>query len=142
MSDVHLENKPQQTDDYESWAIKAGATKYFPMGDYTPYIGGYGGFKHVDEMDVDLKFNAVALTVTGFKFYGSTNTGFFGFHTGINTIVDMEGAPVSLGVRARLDYTPELSNDNSDLDLLTAGTVNNAGGGVDFGLTAHLSILF
>ena len=52
------------------------------------------------------------------------------------------GALVSLGVRGRLDYTPELSNDNSDLDLVSAGAVNDAGGGVDFGLTAHLSIPF
>ncbi len=129
-------------ENYNSWALKIGATKHFPMGDYTPYIGGYGGFKHVNEMKLDLKFNAVALTATGIKFYDATNTGFFGFHTGVNTNVTMGGTPVSLGIRARLDYTPELNNDNSDLDLLGAGTVNDAGGGVDFGLTAQVTIPF
>ncbi len=48
-------------DDYNSWALKIGATKYFPMGDYTPYVGGYGGFKHVDDMKVKLTLSTAVL---------------------------------------------------------------------------------
>ncbi len=129
-----------QMDDYNSWAIKVGATKYFPMGDYTPYVGGYGGFKHVDNMKFKLKFNTANVTSGKIKFYDSTNTGFFGFHTGVNRGFTMGSTPLVVGVRARLDYTPELNNDNTDLDLVGAGKANDAGGGVDFGLTAQLSI--
>jgi hypothetical protein len=129
-------------DDYSSWAIKAGATKYFPMADFTPYVGGYAGFKHVDEMKFKLKFITAAVQTGKIKFYNSTNTGFFGFHTGVNKKISMGGTPVSLGIRARLDYTPELNNDNSDVDLLGAGKTNDAGGGVDFGLTGQLSVPF
>ena len=129
-------------DDYNSWAIKAGATKYFPMADFIPYFGGYAGFKHVDKMQFKLKFITAAVETGKINFYKSTNTGFFGFHTGVNKNIAIGGTPVALGVRARLDYTPQLNNDNSDVDLVGAGDTNNAGGGVDFGLTAQLSIPF
>ena len=129
-------------DDYNSWAIKVGATQYFPMGDYTPYVGGYGGFKHVDDMDATLTHSTTGAGSLKVKFYDSTGTGFFGFHTGVNTSVTMGGTPVSLGVRARLDYTPELDGDDADADLIGLGGSNDAGGGVDFGLTAQLSIPF
>ena len=115
------------------------------MGDYTPYVGGYGGFKHVDDMKVKLTLSTAGAGSAKIKFYDSTNTGFFGFHTGVNTIVDMEGTPVSLGVRARLDYTPELDGDDADVGTAAvtgAADTNDAGGGVDFGLTAQLSIPF
>jgi hypothetical protein len=129
-------------DDYDSWAIKVGATKYFPMASFTPYIGGYGGFKHIDEMKVKLTINTA--NVSGkIKFYDSTNTGFFGFHTGANKSVMAGNMPINLGIRARLDYTPELNGDDADTGLLTGGAkTNEAGGGVDFGLTAQLSIPF
>ena len=129
-------------DDYNSWAIKAGATKYFPMGDYTPYIGGYGGFKHVDNIKFTLNFITANVSTGKIKFYDSTNTGYFGFHTGVNRDFTMGGNVATLGLRARLDYTPELDNDDSDIGLVGAGSVNDAGGGVDFGLTAQLSIPF
>ena len=129
-------------DDYNSWAIKAGVTKYFPMADFTPYVGGYAGFKHVDKIRFKLKFVTASVESGKIKFYDSTDTGFFGFHTGVNKNMTIGGALVSLGVRGRLDYTPELSNDNSDVDLVGAGKTNDAGGGVDFGLTAHLTIPF
>ena len=54
----------------------------------------------------------------------------------------MEGTPLTFRIRARLDYTPELDNDDSDIGLVCAGATNNAGGGVDFGLTGQLSIPF
>ena len=47
-----------------------------------------------------------------------------------------------MGIRARLDYTPELDNDDSDIGLVGAGGTNDAGGGVDFRLTGQLSIPF
>jgi hypothetical protein len=132
-----------EADDYNSWAIKVGATKYFPMGDYTPYVGGYGGFKHVDEMDVTLTHSTAGAGSLKINFYDSTNTGFFGFHTGVNRGFSMGGTPLVLGVRARLDYTPELNDDDTDLGgSFGVDGSNNAGGGVDFGLTAQLSIPF
>ena len=112
------------------------------MSSFTPYVGGYAGFKHVDEMKFTLKFNTVNVTTGKIKFNNSTNTGFFGFHTGVNKDLNIGGVPVLLGVRARLDYTPELSDDDGDLDLVGAGKVNDAGGGVDFGLTGQISIRF
>lgn len=129
-------------DNYNSWALKVGATKYFPMKNFTPYIGGYAGFKHVDDMKA--KLTIVNADVTGkIKFYDSTNTGFFGFHTGANKSFNVGNTPLTLGVRARLDYTPELDDDDSDTSLVTNGaSTNDAGDGVDFGLTAQLSIPF
>jgi len=129
-------------ENYKSWALKVGATKYFPMESFIPYVGGYAGFKHVDEMKFTLKFNTANVSSGKIKFYKATNNGFFGFHTGANKHLDAGGTPICIGVRARLDYTPELTNDNSDIDLVGAGSTNNAGGGVDFGLTAQLSIPF
>jgi hypothetical protein len=129
-------------DDYKSWALKVGATKYFPMQTFTTYAGGYAGFKHVDSMNV--KLTLVTADVSGtIKFYDATNTGFFGFHTGANKEIDLGGTALIMGVRARLDYTPELNDNDSDTSLVTNGSgTNNAGGGVDFGLTAQLSIPF
>ena len=76
------------------------------------------------------------------KFYDSTDTGFFGIHTGVNRDFTVGGTPLALGVRAQVDYTPELDGDDADADLVGLGGSNDAGGGVDFGLTAQLSIPF
>jgi hypothetical protein len=55
----------------------------------------------------------------------------------------MGGTPVSLGVRARLDYTPDLNDNDADTSLVTGGAAtNDDSAGVDFGLTAQLSIPF
>ena len=129
-------------DDYDSWDISVGATKYFPNPDFTPYIGGYAGYKHIDEMKFKLAFVTTGVSTGSIKFYNESDVGFFGFHTGINKNFNMEGTPLTFGIRARLDYTPELENDDSDIGLIGAGATNNAGGGVDFGLTAQLSIPF
>ena len=68
-------------DDYDSWDISVGATKYFPNPDFTPYIGGYLGYKHIDEMKV--KLTLVTANVDGkIKFYDDTDAGVFGIHTG------------------------------------------------------------
>ena len=58
-------------DDYNSWAIKAGVTKYFPMADFTPYVGGYAGFKHVDKIRFKLKFVTASVESGKIKFYDS-----------------------------------------------------------------------
>jgi|TARA_B100000959_G_C14830501_1_gene561700 hypothetical protein len=129
-------------DDYDSWDISVGATKYFSMADFTPYIGGYAGYKHIDEMKFKLSFVTTGVSTGSIKFYNESDVGFFGFHTGINKNFNMAGTPLTFGIRARLDYTPELDNDDSDVDLVGAGGTNDAGGGVDFGLTAQLSIPF
>ena len=129
-------------DDYDSWDISVGATKYFPNPDFTPYIGGYAGYKHIDEMKFKLSFVTTGVSTGSIKFYNESDVGFFGFHTGINKNFNMAGTPLNFGIRARLDYTPELDNDDSDIDLVGAGGTNDAGGGVDFGLTGQLSILF
>ncbi len=129
-------------DDYDSWDISVGATKYFSMADFTPYIGGYAGYKHIDEMKFKLSFVTTGVSTGSIKFYNESDVGFFGFHTGINKNFNMAGKPLTFGIRARLDYTPELDNDDSDVDLVGAGGTNDAGGGVDFGLTAQLSIPF
>ena len=60
----------------------------------------------------------------------------------INKNFNMAGTPLTFGIRARLDYTPELDNDDSDVGLVGAGGTNDAGGGVDFGFTGQLSIPF
>jgi hypothetical protein len=114
------------------------------MGDYTPYVGGYGGFKHIDKMDVTVKVRAAAgNTDFKIKYLDSTNTGFFGFHTGVNRGFTMGNTPLTLGVRARLDYTPDFNDDDSDIGGSVGGSkVNDTGSGVDFGLTAHLTIPF
>ena len=129
-------------DDYDSWDISVGATKYFSMADFTPYIGAYAGYKHIDEMKLKLSFVTTGVSTGSIKFYNESDVGFFGFHTGINKNFNMEGTPLTFGIRARLDYTPELENDDSDISLVGAGATNNAGGGVDFGLTGQLSIPF
>jgi len=129
-------------DDYDSWDISVGVTKYFSMADFTPYIGGYAGYKHIDEMKLKLSFVTTGVSTGSIKFYDDTDTAFFGFHTGINKNFNMAGTPLTFGIRARLDYTPELENDDSDIGLISAGATNNAGGGVDFGLTGHLSVPF
>ena len=129
-------------DDYDSWDISVGATKYFPNPDFTPYIGGYAGYKHIDEMKLKLSFVTTGVSTGSIKFYKDSASGFFGFHTGINTKFDMEGTPLTFVIRARLDYTQELENDDSDIGLIGAGATNDAGGGVDFGLTGQLSIPF
>ena len=130
-----------KADDYNSWAIKIGATKYFPMQMFTPYIGGYGGFKHIDEMDVTIKVNTAGVNDFKIKYLDSTNTGYFGFHTGANKEIDMGGTPATIGIRARLDYTPDF-NDDTDLGSGIGTDINDTGSGVDFGLTAQLSIPF
>ena len=129
-------------DDYNSWDISVGAAKYFPMADFTPYIGGYAGYKHIDEMKV--KLTLVTANVNGtIKFYDDTDVGVLGIHTGINKNFNMEGTPLTFGIRARLDYTPDLSDDDSDADLITGGSAtNDNSGGVGFGLTGQLSIPF
>jgi hypothetical protein len=132
-------------DDYNSWAIKIGATKYYPMGNFIPYIGGYGGFKHIDSMQMRLKFkvrSALNVESGNLNIYDETNTGFFGFHTGANKIIPWGTTPVSMGIRARLDWTPELDNDNSDLQKAGGGGANDTGSGVDLGLTVNMSIPF
>ena len=129
-------------DDYDSWDISVGATKYFPKADFTPYIGAYAGYKHIDEMKV--KLTLVTANVDGtIKFYDDTDTAFFGFHTGANKDFSVGGTPLTFGIRARLDYTPELSDNDSDTGLVTGGSAtNDNSGGVDFGLTGQLSIPF
>jgi hypothetical protein len=127
-------------DNYNSWAIKVGATKYLPMGDYIPYFGGYGGLKHVDKMDVTLTLSTVGAGSLKTKFYDSTNIGFFGFHTGVYRDFTTRGIPFFVGVRTRLDYTPELSYNYTDIWGL--GGVNDVGGGIDFGLTAQVLVPF
>ena len=130
-------------DDYNSWDISVGATKYFPMADFTPYIGGYAGYKHIDEMKLKLSFVTTGVSTGKIKFYNESDVAFFGFHTGINKNFNMAGTPLTFGIRARLDYTPDLSDDDSDAGLITGGSAtNDAGGGVDFGLTGQLSIPF
>ncbi len=131
-----------EADSYNSWAIKFGATKYFPMGDYTPYVGGYGGFKHIDSMDVTLTTSVAGSGSTKVKYLDSTSTGMFGFHTGVNTNVTMGGTPVSLGVRARLDYSGDFNDDDTDLGSGIGTNINDTGSGVDFGLTAQVTIPF
>ena len=129
-------------DDYNSWDISVGATKYFPMADFTPYIGGYAGYKHIDEMKVKLTLVTAGVDGT-IKFYDDTDTAFFGFHTGINKNFNMAGTPLTFGIRARLDYTPDLNDDDSSAGLITGGsTTNDDGGGVDLGLTGQLSVPF
>jgi len=112
------------------------------MADFTPYIGGYAGYKHIDEMKV--KLTLVTANVNGtIKFYDDTDVGVLGIHTGINKNFNMEGTPLTFGIRARLDYTPDLSDDDSDADLITGGSAtNDNSGGVGFGLTGQLSIPF
>ena len=129
-------------DNYNSWAIKVGATKYFPLGDYIPYVGGYFGLKHVDKMDMTLTFSTVG--AGGFKtnLYDSTNIGFFGFHTGVYRDFTTGGIPILVGVRTRLDYTPELIGNDTDTELIGLGVINDVGGGTDFGLTAHVLLTF
>ena len=126
-------------DDYDSWDISVGATKYFPNPDFTPYIGGYAGYKHIDEMKFKLTFETAGVSTGRIKFYDESDVGFFGFHTGITTKIYQT---LTFGIRARLDYTPELANNDVDIDLVGAGGTNDAGGGVDFGLTGQLSIPF
>ena len=129
-------------DDYDSWALKVGATKYFLMADFTPYIGGYAGYKHVDDMNA--KLTLVNANASGnIKFYDETDTGYFGIHTGINKSLILGGIPLDFGVRARLDYTPELDSNNSDTSLITGGNeTHDSDGGVDFGFSGQLSIPF
>ncbi|MBT5956491.1 MAG: hypothetical protein HOG97_07000 [Candidatus Marinimicrobia bacterium] len=130
-------------DDYDSWALKVGATKYFLMSNFTPYIGGYAGYKHVDDMNVKLTLASAANVSGNIKFYDETDTGYFGIHTGINKSLILGGIPLDFGVRARLDYTPELDSNNSDTSLIAGGNeTHDSDGGVDFGFTGQLSIPF
>ena len=130
-------------DDYDSWDISVGVTKYFSMADFTPYIGGYAGYKHIDEMKLKLSFVTTGVSTGSIKFYDDTDTAFFGFHTGINKNFNMAGTPLTFGIRARLDYTPDLNDDDSSAGLITGGaTTNDDGGGVDLGLTGQLSVPF
>ena len=93
-------------------------------------------------MKVKVTLNTASVDGT-IKFYDSTDTGFFGFHTGVNRDLTMGGMPVTLGLRARLDYTPDLDGNDSDVGLVTGGAAtNDDSAGVDFGLTAQLSIPF
>lgn len=129
-------------DNYNSWAIKVGATKYLPMGDYIPYVGGYLGLKHVDKMDITLTLSTVGAGSLKTKFYDSTNIGFFGFHTGVYRDFTTGSIPLLVGVRTRLDYTPELIGNDADTELVGLDVSNDVGGGMDFGLTVHVLLTF
>jgi hypothetical protein len=127
-------------DNYNSWSIKVGATKYLPLGDYIPYVGGYFGLKHVDKMDITLTFAGAGNLKT--NFYDSTNIGFFGLHTGVYRDFTAGSIPLLIGVRTRLDYTPELIGNDTDTELIGLGVSNDVGGGMDLGLTAHVLLTF
>ncbi len=111
--------------DFEAWGLELGYRRWFDAdGPVRPYAAVRGMAQWVDSIEATFTIPAADIALNNVAFYDSGVVWGVGLDVGVAWVVS---PAVSVGLETGLQYTGDLSDDDSDIGGLGLGVINDTG---------------